>query len=218
VRALTPLRSKIRRRNDIVIHDSGRLVASSVFDAALCSCSISHNPHADEHDPSACGGQLLIVSPRTMKTIYTIVIFFVVQCLMGCFPLSRSVIRVEKQNSENVETVKHNDIWYVPNTAFYPTEVVTGYVPISQDNAALRYNQMNDVVIERFMIEDVRTVKVVQHGYGWSYNPIRYLAVPVTAVADILTGILSLGFVNNYNYSRQISHEKWQTTISIERD
>jgi hypothetical protein len=29
----------------------------------LRSASISHNPHADEHDPSACGGQLLIVSP-----------------------------------------------------------------------------------------------------------------------------------------------------------
>jgi hypothetical protein len=61
VRALTPLRSKIRRRNDVDVHDSGRLVASSVFDAALCSRSISHNPHAGEHDPSACGGQLLIV-------------------------------------------------------------------------------------------------------------------------------------------------------------
>jgi hypothetical protein len=61
VRALTPLRSKIRRRNHVVFHDSGRLVASSVFDAALCPRSISHNPHADEHDPSACGGQLLIV-------------------------------------------------------------------------------------------------------------------------------------------------------------
>ncbi len=66
MRALTPLRSKIRRRNDGVVHDSGRLVASSVFDAALCSRSISHNPHADEHDPSACGGQLLIVSPDIM--------------------------------------------------------------------------------------------------------------------------------------------------------
>jgi hypothetical protein len=61
VRALTPLQSKIRRRDDVVVHDSGRLVASSVFDAPLCSRSISHNPHADEHDPSACGGQLLIV-------------------------------------------------------------------------------------------------------------------------------------------------------------
>jgi hypothetical protein len=37
------------------------MAASSVFDAALCPRSISHNPHADEHDPSACGGQLLIV-------------------------------------------------------------------------------------------------------------------------------------------------------------
>ncbi len=61
MRALTPLRSKIRRRNDVGVHNSGRLVASSVFDAALCCRSISHNPHADEHDPSACGGQLLIV-------------------------------------------------------------------------------------------------------------------------------------------------------------
>jgi hypothetical protein len=67
VRALTPLRSKIRRRNSVVVHDSGRLVASSVFDAALCSRSTSHNPHAGEHDPSACGGQLLIVS-QTMTT------------------------------------------------------------------------------------------------------------------------------------------------------
>jgi hypothetical protein len=42
------------------------VVASSVFDAALCYRSISHNPHADEHDPSACGGQLLIVSLQIM--------------------------------------------------------------------------------------------------------------------------------------------------------
>jgi hypothetical protein len=69
VRALTPLRSKIRRRIDVVAHDSGRLVAFSVFDAALCFRSISHNPHADEHDPSACGGQLLIVGPYTMRFI-----------------------------------------------------------------------------------------------------------------------------------------------------
>ncbi len=66
MRALTPLRSKIRRRNDDVVHVSGRLVASSVFDAALCSRSISHNPHAGEYDPPACGGQLLIVRPHTM--------------------------------------------------------------------------------------------------------------------------------------------------------
>ncbi len=68
MRALTPLRSKIRRRNDAVVHDSGRLVASSVFDAALCCRSTSHNPHAGEHDPSACGGQLLIVRPFSMIT------------------------------------------------------------------------------------------------------------------------------------------------------
>jgi predicted protein tyrosine phosphatase len=67
VRALTPLRSKIRRRNGAVVHNSGRLVASSVFDAALCPRSISHNPHADEHDPSACGGQLLIVRSKMSK-------------------------------------------------------------------------------------------------------------------------------------------------------
>jgi hypothetical protein len=69
VRALTPLRSKIRRRNAVVVHDSDRLVASSVFDAALCSRSISHNPHADEHDPSACGGQLLIVGMNDSDVI-----------------------------------------------------------------------------------------------------------------------------------------------------
>ncbi len=69
MRALTPLRSKIRRRTDVVIYDSGRLVASSVFDAALCPRSISHNPHADEHDPSACGGQLLIVGMNDSEVI-----------------------------------------------------------------------------------------------------------------------------------------------------
>ncbi len=74
MRALTPLRSKIRRRNDVVVTDFGRLVASSVFDAALCSSSTSHNPHAGEHDPSACGGQLLIVRPFVRKVYLMILL------------------------------------------------------------------------------------------------------------------------------------------------
>ncbi len=82
MRALTPLRSKIRRRNADVVHDFGRLVASSVFDAALCFRSTSHNPRADEHDPSACGGQLLIVG-LMMKTVLFIFAGLVSVYLLG---------------------------------------------------------------------------------------------------------------------------------------
>ncbi len=100
MRALTPLRSKIRRRIDVVVHDSGRLVASSVFDTALCSRSISHNPHADEHDPSACGGQLLIVGPISiMKKVikYSVisisaVVLYIVACEIIRRPLGNTFI------------------------------------------------------------------------------------------------------------------------------
>ncbi len=88
MRALTPLRSKIRRRNGVVVNDSGRLVASSAFDATLCYRSISHSPHAGEHDPSACGGQLLIVShrinedPMNIPTASTVAL--IILLIVGC--------------------------------------------------------------------------------------------------------------------------------------
>jgi hypothetical protein len=69
------------------------LVASSVFDAALCSRSISHNPHADEHDPSACGGQLLIVGP-VVKVIKIALIVMILYGAGMCLYLSSS--NVEK--------------------------------------------------------------------------------------------------------------------------
>jgi hypothetical protein len=152
-----------------------------------------------------------------MRTIYTIIILCITQCLLGCFPLSRSIIRVEKQNVDEVIIVKYNDVWYIPNTAFYHYEELIGYVPLSGVNDTQRYYQKNEVVIEKSMIEDCRSVKVNHNGYGWSSNPIRYMGVPVTMIGDILIGIVSLGFVNKYGYSRLLMHEKRCTTISIQK-